>query len=165
MPRTRRFPGSFLSNLAILAFMGFALVLSMSDRMPALWRSVVLGGTRLGISLERRLSIDLIDRSDLGLGMDEFGHVVLWSFGMLAIGLLTRSRLQASYVAVALFVTSVALEVGQNLLTTSRSISAGDAIANASGIMAGLTLLVAAELGVRVAGWRPARKLSTEIGS
>lgn len=137
-----------------MTFLCCAAALSMSDRMPYLWRAVLVRGIGLGAAIERGLAIDLIDRSDVGLSADQIGHLVLWASGMFTIGLVTRKRFEAASVAVALFMTSLALEVGQSLLTTSRSMSIEDAVANAGGIMAGLTALVILDYSLE---WRASR--------
>jgi hypothetical protein len=145
----RRSDHKLLSNLAMMGFACAALILSMSDDMPKLLRAGLWRAIAIGTATEHRLSIDLFDRTDLGLAPDEFGHLILWGAGMLGIGLATRNRFQASFVAVTLFGASLSLEVGQSLLTTNRATSIGDALANATGIMAGLTALVVLEVAIR----------------
>ena len=81
---------------------------------------------------------------------------------MLGIGLVTRNRFQASFVAVTLFAASLSLEVGQSLLTTNRAMSIGDALANAAGIMTGLTALVVLDVAIGAFSPKSNSKLSTD---
>lgn len=137
----------------MLGFVAVAMGVSLSDRLPSLWQATLWRGVLVGVSVERWLSIDLVDRSQFGMSPDEFGHLMLWGAGMVGIGVLTRQRFQPHFVAAVLFGVSLALEVGQALVTSSRSMSLGDAVANAAGIMAGLTALVLLELAGRAAGF------------
>ncbi len=162
MTAMRHSGNKFFSNLAIAAFAGAAFVISLSGAMPGLWRAALALAARIGTSIEYRLSIDPFDRTDLGLASDELGHLILWGFGMLSIGLITRNRFPASFVAVSLFAASLALEVGQSLLTTNRSMSLGDAHANAVGIMVGLSAVVVIEVAIRAFSPKSNSKLSTD---
>lgn len=132
-------------------------MLSMSGRMPGVWRRVVDQTLRVGSALENRLAIDVVDRSDLGFQMDEIGHLILWGTGMIVIGLATRHRFRADAVAVSLFAASLALEFAQGAFAPARSMAVGDIIANATGIMAGLSIVVVADIVLSLMGNRTHR--------
>ncbi len=134
------------SNLTIASFVAVAIVLSMSGRMPSLWAAAVARFLRLGMFIERRFAVDFIDRGDLGFQADEVGHVILWGAGMVVIGLATRKRFRADVVAVCLFAASLGLEIAQGVFTPTRTMAVGDLIANATGIMAGLSVVVITDL-------------------
>lgn len=138
------------STLTIASFVVTAFVLSMSGRMPGFWATIVARGLRLGTAIESRLSIDFLDRGDLGFHADEVGHLILWGTGMVVIGLVTRKRFRADVVAVSLFAASLALEISQGLFAPARSMAVGDVIANATGIMAGLSVVVLAEFALKL---------------
>jgi hypothetical protein len=152
MAQTQTFSPTLRSNLTIAAFVGAASVLSMSGRMPALWHSFARWGLRLGSAIEARLSIDFVDRNDLGFGVDEVGHLILWASGMVVIGLIARHRFRADVIAVCLFGASLALELAQGAFASGRSMAVGDVIANATGIMVGLSVVVVVGLAIKLGG-------------
>lgn len=152
MAETPAFSPTLRSNLIIVAFVGAALVLSMFNRMSGLWVSFAGWGVKLGSAMETRLSIDFVDRNDLGFRVDEVGHLILWATGMIIIGLIARHRFRADIIAVSLFAASLTLELAQAAFASGRAAEIGDIIANATGIMFGLSVVVLADLGLKLAG-------------
>ncbi len=129
----------FLIAISV-AFFGSIGVLSLSDRAP--------GFTRFGLSLfrgvgrriERRSGFDLIDRSDVPFAYDTIGHIVLWFGAALLAWLLFHKRLSALFIATALFVMSAGVEVAQGYLSSTRTPSVEDLVANGVGVMFGIML-------------------------
>ncbi|MGI9603150.1 MAG: hypothetical protein ACR2QE_14785 [Acidimicrobiales bacterium] len=133
-------------SILIAALFGMgAIVLSLSDRAPSVWKQVSSGLEEVWHRVEVAFAIDL-DRQTIPWTADEIGHLVLWGGGMVLLGLALRHRYRADRIAATLFVSSLLLEVLQALVTARRSLSLLDAAANGLGIMVGLTLVVAIEL-------------------
>ncbi len=144
LPAPSRTPLITRSNVTIACFVVLALSLSLSNRIPGVWRSAVNGFFAFGRTFERVFAVDFIDRGDIPWRPDEIGHLVFWGAGMIVVGLVGRRRWQADNVAVALFASSLAIEVLQGALSAQRTMSLSDAIANSTGIMLGLTVVVIA---------------------
>jgi len=130
--------------LLIAAFVATAMTLSLSDRMPAVWAGVIGLFIRLGRIVERGFAIDLLDRKDVPWQADEIGHVLLWGTGMVVIGFWARRAFRADAVAVALFLASVGIEILQGFASQQRTTSFSDIVANSTGIMIGLCVVVMA---------------------
>lgn len=64
---------------------------------------------------------------------------------MLVVGMLFRTRRGLGDLAAGVFGASIAIELAQKLLTTTRRLEAEDISANALGVMMGLMVLVALE--------------------
>ncbi|MDH3705291.1 MAG: hypothetical protein OES57_04455 [Acidimicrobiia bacterium] len=128
-----------------ITFVAIAIVLSLSDRAPGLLRQLTDAGVAVWRRIEIAFAID-VDRDAIPWTSDEIAHLMLWGGGMLILGLVLRTRVRPDRLAVALFASSLALEVLQALVTARRSLSLADSAANALGIMVGLSLVVAAGL-------------------
>lgn len=130
-----------VATIVVLGFTAVAVVLLFSDRAPGvlnLVRDLVVG---LGRRIERTWQIDLIDRADIPGTRDEIGHVILWGTGMLVIGLALRKRVPITITAILLAGVSLLSEYGQSVLSTTRTASASDAVANVIGIGLAAVLL------------------------
>ena len=131
-------------------------LLSMSDRAPHAIEAALDLVREGGRAIESRFGVDWVDLSDVPFGYDTVGHFGLWAaagwLGYAAIG----RRLGGFYLALCLFTMSAGIEIGQALLSSTRSPSASDLAANGVGIALGV--LVGA-IAARMAG-RPRRVLA-----
>lgn len=116
----------------------FNAALMLSDRAPAVTRR--LGGdlvTRLSERLDagsRRVRLAADPRLPSG---DAIVHISVWATAMLLVGLALWSWRGLAVGAVATFVTSAAIEMGQGRYTDRRTSQFGDLAANGVGVAAG----------------------------
>ncbi len=136
------------ATLAVLAMTGVVLVVlwfSLTSRGFSAVADAADGARVVVRGVEETLDADLVSRSDVPWERDEVAHLIGWGSVMVATGLLFRSRRALGDLAVGVFGASVAIELMQKLLTTTRRLEAEDISANALGIMVGLMFLVALE--------------------
>ena len=125
------------------AFAVVALVLSLSDRAPRLFkqfRQLAVAAWRAGEDL---FAVDLLNRSDIPWAADELGHIALWGMGMVILGLGFRRRVPADVLAAGLFIAGIGVEVLQRVATSGRKMEITDIGANGIGILLGLVVVVA----------------------
>lgn len=121
-------------GLIALAALAFNAVLMISDRAPA-------AAKRLAGDFPQRLS-DRLDASrsvDTGQlpGNDAIVHIGVWAVATLLIVLTFWRWWSLVPLAAAMFVTSVAVEVGQGRYSTSRAVERSDIVANGVGVSIG----------------------------
>lgn len=131
--------------LGILA----VLWLSLSARGHGVVGDAADGARVVVRGVESTLDTNIIDRSDIPWKADEVAHLVGWGMITVVAGLLLRARRSISDIAVGVFAASFAVEILQQVATTSRTMQAEDVSANALGVMLGLMVLVAAERLIR----------------
>ena len=136
------------ATLAVLAMTGVVLVVlwfSLTSRGFSAVADAADGARVVVRGVEETLDADLVSRSDVPWERDEVAHLIGWGSVMVATGLLFRSRRALGDLAVGVFGASVAIELMQKLLTTTRRLEAEDISANALGVMVALMFLVALE--------------------
>lgn len=147
--KARPIAGSrLLATLGVLAMAVIVLVVlwfSLSARGSSAVGDAADGARVLVRGVEDTLDADLVSRSDVPWAADEVAHLMGWGAVMCAVGLLFRNRRSLGDLAVGVFAASVAVELMQKAITTTRSLEAEDISANALGVMVGLMLLVALE--------------------
>jgi len=136
-----RFLRSLASLGALAGFAFVAVVLLWSDRAGSLVDFGVQFITRAGRRAEADLGLDLIDRSDIPLAFDQFGHLVLWFAGMLLFGWVTRRFVPLRITALLVAGASVVSEAGQGWASTTRDVDPADAVANLAGVGLGFVAL------------------------
>lgn len=123
-------------------FFGVAVFLLIADRSSALvgtaQRIVIDGGQQI----EGRYNIDVLDRQDIPGTSDQIGHAALWGAGMFLTGWLGRRTLPIAFTALLLAATSVAFEVSQPLLSSTRAFQPSDLVGNVAGIGGAAILLI-----------------------
>lgn len=137
-----------VATLAVLTMVGVVLVVlyfSLSTRGFSAVGDAADGARVVVRGVEETLDADLVSRSDVPWERDEVAHLVGWGSVMVVVGLLFRSRRSLGDLAVGVFGASIAIELMQKLLTTTRRLEAEDISANALGVMVGLMFLVALE--------------------
>ena len=96
----------------------------------------------VGSRIERIVGFDVVDRGDVPFAFDTIGHVALWAIaGALAYAAFGRSR-PPVLIAAVLLAVSAAVEVGQGVLSSTRSPELMDVVANAVGLGIGLAAAV-----------------------
>lgn len=148
----------FLIAISV-AFFGSLGVLSLSDRAPGVTRFVLGIGRGIGSRVERRSGYDLFDRSDVPFAYDTIGHVVLWFGAAVLAWMLFHKRFSGLFIATALFAMSAGVEVAQGYLSSTRTPSVEDLLANGVGLIAGV-MLGAAVTGIFEAFNRGVRSLA-----
>lgn len=149
-------PVAVRATIGIVTFGGavFAALLMLADRAPGLVKAV------LGPSAERLWA--RVDARAPGLGEqararpDFVVHVAVWAVITVLLALTIWTVWGVFAAAVLTFSASLALEVGQGVVTTSREVQASDVVANACGVALGSALALA----VVVATWALARLVS-----
>ncbi len=109
--------------------------LSFSDRAPGL---AFVRVRWFGRMAEARSGLDLLDRSDIPLASDSVGHFLMWGLagflGWFAIG----RRDSGLFLIAGLGAISAGVEYAQPLLSSTRSTSLEDLVANIMGITLGV---------------------------
>lgn len=150
-------------TVAALGVLAFALVLvvvlwlSLSSRGLSAVGDAADGARVVVRGVENSLDADLVSRSDVPWEKDEVAHLLGWGSLMLVVGVAFRSRRGLGDLAVGVFGASIAIEVAQKLLTTTRRLEAEDISANALGVMLALMVLVALERLVPSRSAQPSR--------
>lgn len=174
MDRDGRPPLAVRAGFGVLALGGlvFTGLLLLADRAPGLMRQV------LGRAAERLWDrIDAAGAPSLGeharARPDFVVHVIVWGTVTALVALTIWTVRGVALAAVAAFSLSLLLEFAQGVVTTTRSVQAGDVLGNACGVAAGafgaLVLVGAWWAGQRlIAGppqWRSARRSRPGGGS
>lgn len=129
--------------LGILAsFVLIAAVLLLSDRAGGLGVRVKTFILDVGEAFEDAFGVDWLDRDSIPGTFDQIGHAVLWGGGMFLIGLTFRRWVHPIVTALAIGVLSAVFEYLQAVLTVSRTPQVTDVVANASGILIALVLVL-----------------------
>ncbi len=127
----------FLISISI-AFFGSIGVLSLSDRAPGVTKFALGLFRGIGRRIERRSGYDLVDRSDIPFAYDTVGHMVLWFGAAFLVWMLFHHRFSALFIATAVFAMSAGVEVAQGYLSSTRTPSVEDLLANGVGIGFGI---------------------------
>lgn len=143
--RVLRSPARLLRAAALLVTINVVIALSLSDRaFPLVWRAVSLALTTAHrvSDLFRLGSIVPDGASSAGspVDWDTLGHFAMWGFIGLLAGLHRSRPLHRFWLWSALFALSAAVEVGQQLLSHSRSAEITDLWANGVGLAVGMTV-------------------------
>lgn len=126
-----------LAALAALAGLPVLLVLTLSDRAPRLSWQALMDLRLLGARVEGRLGLQPAD-VEVPISPDVAVHLALWAAaGFVAVRLL-RGHVPLAVVAAALVGASLALEVAQVVLTSTRDLQVKDALANGIGVAVGV---------------------------
>ncbi len=134
--------------LAVGAFAANAVIL-LSDRAPGIFRRV---GARIDAGVSRAAGATGIDvpGRNVRVPQSDFDvHVAIWGIAAVLVGLGMWSWLSLAAAEGTVFASSVALELSQRVFTTTRTVSLGDVIGNATGVLAGTGVVV-----VFVLAWR-----------
>ncbi|MBT8213500.1 MAG: hypothetical protein KJN71_10180 [Acidimicrobiia bacterium] len=123
------------------AFFAGAAALSLSDRVGHRVRADYRFGLSVLSEFERLLAIDVVDRSDLPFKGETLGHAALWGVGMLLAGSVLRQKTALLPLAAVVLALSVSVEIGQGVLSSTRTPQVGDAIANLAGIAMATTVI------------------------
>ncbi|MGB0115072.1 MAG: hypothetical protein WBP59_17765 [Ilumatobacteraceae bacterium] len=126
----------------VFGFLGLAVVLfnvalMLSDQAPGFLRRI------FGDALDR-----LSDRIDAGARIpaeqlpasDTVVHVLVWGAATLLIGLTVWTWRGLALAALGLLAVSACVEIAQGAYSSSRSVEASDAVANALGVGVGVAL-------------------------
>ena len=132
--------GRLFRSLLFIACLLVVALLSFADRAPGLVERALDRVQRIGSRGEHLLGVDWFDRGDIPFGWDVVGHAVLWAVVAFLAHLVFRSRVPSVFVALALVTLSAGVEVGQGLLSATRSPEMLDLIANAMGVGIGTSL-------------------------
>jgi hypothetical protein len=120
--------GSFAANGLIL----------LSDRAPGLFGRV---SSRIDAGVSRAANVTGVDvpGGNVRIPQSDFDvHVVIWAVATLLVGLAAWSWVSLYVVGGSVFLTSVAVELAQKVLTDSRTVQRQDVMANAVGVLCGL---------------------------
>lgn len=148
--------GRRLATGVFVALAGAVAVLSFADRAPDLVRQGLRASVRLSTAIENATGLDVVDARDLPYSWDVVGHFGLWLAVAVAAWWAFRRRLSALALGLTLFIVSYAVEIGQSYLTTTRTPDPRDLLANALGIVVGMTIAVA--VGWSISAMRHLRK-------
>ncbi len=131
-----------LRSALFFGFLAVIGILSLADRAPGLVKGSWSVTQHVGSRLEQMLGFDVIDRGDVPFAFDTIGHLALWAIaGALAYAAFGRSR-SLLLIAAVLVAISAAVEVGQGMLSSTRSPQLMDLLANTVGVGAGLAVAV-----------------------
>lgn len=126
--------------LALGALAANAVVL-LSDRAPGLLSRL---SRRIDVAASRAADAAGIDvtRGDVPVPQSDFDvHVLIWAVAALLVGLATWSWVSLFLANGAVFVASIALELAQDVYSSSRAVQLSDLFANAVGILAGTAVV------------------------
>lgn len=137
----RPFTG-LIARVVAIPFSVALVVLLLSDRAPGLTQAGLRKGVSVGQRVEGRTGIDVVDRSDLPLSWEQFGHIGLWALAVVVAYLALAGKVSAFRVACGVFALSAAFELGQVLFTFSRQLEWADLAANGFGVSLGLIAAV-----------------------
>jgi hypothetical protein len=143
MPR-RTQPNRLLRRLAFVAAIPFSVatvVLLLADRSPDYALAAAGRIWRGGPFLQGRIGIDLLDRSDIPLAFDTAGHIALWFGAAVLARVLANGSISSRRLAAILVTLSLALELSQGVLTSSRHVQVVDGLANGVGVALGFTVM------------------------
>lgn len=145
----RPFSG-LLARIIAIPFSVALVVLLLSDRAPGLTQAGLRRGVSVGQLVEGRTGVDVVDRSDLPLSWEQFGHIGLWALAALLAytalaGSTLSGRVSALRVASGVFALSASFELGQVLFTSTRQLEWADLAANGFGVATGVLVAVGAE--------------------
>lgn len=125
-----------------IVFTGFLMalgVLSFADRAPDQARGGLRASRDIGRWGERATGIDVFDLSDIPLEWDTVGHVLMWFAAAILASAAFGRLLRHATIGFLLVSLSAGIEIGQHFLSSSRSPTLSDLIANIVGVVAGLT--------------------------
>lgn len=132
--------GRFLRPLLFFGFLATIGLLSLADRAPDLVKTGWTGVQEIGSSIEQRVGVDVVDRSDIPLAFDTLGHLALWAVAGGLAYLAFGHRTSPWFLMVSLFTLSAGVEVGQRFLSATRKPDVVDLAANGVGIAFGLVV-------------------------
>ena len=142
---SRERPNPLLRGLSILAAIATVLIVlwfGLSPTGVAVVEDAADSAREVVREVEDTLDADLVSRSDVPWELDELAHIGGWACVMVASGLFLGRRRDLGRLAAIVFGGSVAIELMQKLLTSTREFQATDISANALGIMFGLLALL-----------------------
>ena len=119
---------------------GLVGVLSFADRASGLVRVTRRTSVRLSDSVANLTGLDIIDARSFPYSWDLVGHFALWLLTAVVGWWAFGRRVSAITLAGALFLTSYATEIGQSILTATRTPDSQDLVANAIGIAVGMAV-------------------------
>lgn len=143
--------------LALGALAGNAVVL-LSDQAPGLLSRL---SRRIDVAASRAADAAGIDvtRGDVPVPQSDFDvHVLIWAVAALLVGLATWSWVSLLVANGAVFVASIALEMAQDVYSSSRAVQLSDLFGNAVGVLAGTAAVAVFGLLWRVT--HPRRQLT-----
>jgi len=123
----------------VLSLGGFAAngLILLSDRAPGLFGRI---SARIDAGVTRAAGATGVDvpGGDVRVPQSDFDvHVAIWAVATLLVGLAAWSWLSLCMAGGSVFLTSVAVELSQQFLTTSRTVQRQDVMANAVGVLTG----------------------------
>lgn len=139
----RRLPTRAVAVASVVCFAVVAVVLSLSERAPGLYREVRHTVMSLGGRLQTRVGVELARRDDIPISAAFFGHVVLWFVGAVVVGWATRRRVDRVVLGLVLVGAGAMLELLQALVTETRQLDVADVVANTVGVVSGLLVVTA----------------------
>lgn len=120
--------------LWVTAFAAAAVLLLLSDRGGDIFTTVLDVIMSAGRRVESESGVNLIDRDDIPGEADQIVHAFFWGSGMLLIGWVARNRIPILITGLIVGSISLAFELAQPVLSSTRAIEASDAVANLVGV-------------------------------
>ena len=129
-----------LAAAAVAGVLGFAVVVSLSDRAPRVLRAFAALGAQAIRRVGEPIGLGGFDRGSLPVDdLDQLGHLVGWGGVMLAVVMLLP-HVSLRLLTPAVIAISTALEPLQTTLSQTRAFDPADLQANIIGITGGLVV-------------------------
>lgn len=152
--RTRPLVSGRVAALIFASCAFVVVVLTFADRAPDYTIEHAPEVRAWGAGVEQGLGIDVVDRDDVPLSVDDLAHATMWVAvaGVVVLvadgrrwpGVLGGSLVRHRATLLLLLGLAVAFELGQGVLTSSRNLSLSDGLANVAGVSVGWAVSVTA---------------------